>query len=210
MAKCDNCGSLDGFVCNYREGDQVCIRCGKVVDERMISEEAEYRVFNDDPTSQAKIRAGPATSTFMLNDLSTTHSRLGLDERKFLYDGWRNIDQAISRMFPDSHPAVVRSRAKELYQKAFMYQLEQKQGEKKFRIDEEDQNQLRQRYSKRKAYVVTSLWVALKENRINLPKILIQLNHALEGVQVSIDSIKVCLQELGFDPHFLDNERDES
>mmetsp|Transcript_20174 Transcript_20174/g.27826 ORF Transcript_20174/g.27826 Transcript_20174/m.27826 type:complete len:211 (-) Transcript_20174:130-762(-) len=206
MVKCDNCGASDGFVYNYREGDQVCKRCGKVVDERMISEEAEYRLFNDDSSSQSKIRAGPATSTFMLTDLSTSHSRLETEERKFLYDGWRNIDAAINTMFPDSQPAAVRSRAKELYQKAFLFQHEQKTGGKDFKTNEDDQNQLRQRFSKRKAYVVTSLWVALKENRVRLPKTLVQLNRALEGAVVSPDSIKNCLSELGFNPGYLDQE----
>jgi transcription initiation factor TFIIIB Brf1 subunit/transcription initiation factor TFIIB len=30
-------------VLQYREGDKVCERCGLIADERMISEEAEYR-----------------------------------------------------------------------------------------------------------------------------------------------------------------------
>ena len=198
------CGKSDSFVYDYRGGDQVCVSCGAVKNERMICEEAEYRLFNDDSSSQNKVRAGPATSTFMMDDQSTSHNRLDTDERKFLYDGWRNIDQVINRMFPDSQPAVVRSRAKELYQKAFLYQRDQKRGDKEFKKDEEDNNQLRQRYSKRKTYVVTSLYVALKENEIDLRDILAQLNSALEGAEVSMDSIKTCLTELGLPPNYLD------
>jgi transcription initiation factor TFIIIB Brf1 subunit/transcription initiation factor TFIIB len=196
IERCKNCGS-DDFVFQYKEGDKVCTACGVVADERMISEEAEYRLFSDDSSSLSKVRAGPATSIYLLSDHSTGQSRLAAEERQFLYDGWKNIDQVVNRLFPDSQPAVVRSRAKELFQKAFLHQLGQKQGHNEFKKGEDDKNVVRQRFSKRKTIVVAALYHAFRENNIELPETLDQLNRALEGDDVSMNSVSRCLEELG-------------
>ena len=51
-------------------------------------------------------------------------------------------------------------------QQAFLFQLGQKQGKNEFKKGDDDQNQLRQRFSKRKTIVVAALYHALHENKV--------------------------------------------
>lgn len=53
-----------------QSGDLVCVQCGVVVDERMMSEEAEWRNFEGDSMADkwSKSRAGDAGNPFLSDD----------------------------------------------------------------------------------------------------------------------------------------------
>jgi len=170
--------------------------CGLVNAERMVSEEAEYRLFSEsDSSSRSKIRVGQAVSKFSLNDISTWHSKLAPDDREFLYVGRRNIDQIMNRLFKDSQPAAVRARAKELFQQAYLLQLEQKEGKRGFT----NKSTRRQKFARRKPFVVSCVWVALIENGFGSLFTVAEISRHVEGADVSSHSLKKCLRELNVD-----------
>tara|TARA_R110002050_G_scaffold30453_1_gene77965 strand:- start:475 stop:1275 length:801 start_codon:yes stop_codon:yes gene_type:complete len=180
----------------WKEGDRVCIKCGEVAEEKMISEEAEYRLFNEDSESQKKVRVGQAMSIYMLHDQTTWSSKLAPDDRDFLYTGWRNIDRIINSLFVDSQPAVVRSRAKELFQEAFLLQVHQKEGKKAFNKPKA-KAAVRQKFARRKPFVVASVFVALKEHGLDHLFEIRTISEKLDGADVSRHTLKKCMRELG-------------
>eukprot|EP01101_Sappina_pedata_P007822 TRINITY_DN4202_c1_g1_i1.p1 TRINITY_DN4202_c1_g1~~TRINITY_DN4202_c1_g1_i1.p1 ORF type:complete len:212 (+),score=85.53 TRINITY_DN4202_c1_g1_i1:30-638(+) len=168
---------------DHKSGDVVCEGCGKVSAERIISEEAEYRIFSDDSSSAEKVRVGAAYNPYLEHRL-TTSSHWEREEKEFLWDGFKNIDETLERIFSsDMKPQAVQGRAKDLFQKAFRLQVSQKESKK------------RVRFAKRKQYVVASIFRALEENNISTFT-LDDLNDQLEGIQVSKESLKRCLKEL--------------
>jgi len=195
---CENCGSTD-IVEDGRAGDSVCSQCGTVFNERIIDTSAEYRVFSDDSSSYDKIRAGPAYNIFMEHSLTDTNSKLERDEKEFYWDGMKNISDIISRLYRgDSSNRPVQDRAKELFQKAFHIQVEQKKGSVPMKRSGSKKGQKeanRQKFSKRKQYVVTALHQALKEHGINTWSIA-DLSDQLDGINVSQYSVDHCLKDL--------------
>eukprot|EP01120_Amphizonella_sp_Union-15-10_P017135 TRINITY_DN9433_c0_g1_i2.p1 TRINITY_DN9433_c0_g1~~TRINITY_DN9433_c0_g1_i2.p1 ORF type:complete len:102 (-),score=16.93 TRINITY_DN9433_c0_g1_i2:9-314(-) len=85
----------------------------------------------------------------------------------------------------------VENQAKALYLQAFKLQLAQKEG----RARMNKVNEKRQRYARRKQFVVAALWWALKKNSIKKWSI-DDISGQLEGHDVSVFSVKKCLSEL--------------
>eukprot|EP00762_Andalucia_godoyi_P003768 ANDGO_08592.mRNA.1 Transcription initiation factor IIB len=54
-ARCLVCNGMD-VVEDFKQGDLICRNCGAVLQERIVSEDAEYRSFENDAKSQEKIR----------------------------------------------------------------------------------------------------------------------------------------------------------
>jgi transcription initiation factor TFIIIB Brf1 subunit/transcription initiation factor TFIIB len=63
---------------DQRTGDCICTECGTVQKERLISTDAEYRVFSEDSSSYNKIRVGAAYNPLMEHSL-TEKSKLERD-----------------------------------------------------------------------------------------------------------------------------------
>jgi len=173
---------------DHSSGDVICSKCGLVQVERSISTEAEYRLFSDDSGSASKVRVGASYNPFFEHKL-TSNSKWERDEKEFLWDGFKNIEELLERLLQDTKNTSVQCRAKELFQKAFKLQLEQKAGKK------------RQRFAKRKQYVVACLFWAFQEHGIHTWSF-DDFNRLLDGIHVSRNSLKKCLKELGL-PFYL-------
>lgn len=191
---CTNCGSTD-FAEDHRSGDMICSACG-IVCERVISTEAEYRLFSEDSSSYSKIRVGAAYNPLMEYSL-TEKSRLERDEKEFLWEGLRNIDEIFFKLYKgDSINTAAQYRARELFQKAFHLQVEQKKGAVPMkRSSGEKRSKIRQKFSRRKQFVVSCIAHALKESNISTWSTQ-DLSDQLEGIQVSKYSVKNCLKDL--------------
>jgi hypothetical protein len=86
---------------------------------------------------------------------------------EFLWDGLRNIDDVLFRLYEGDPSKAVQERAKEFFQLAFRQQTEQKQGVRDFHKPAAKEGGIkRQRYSKRKQLVVASIANALQQLKI--------------------------------------------
>jgi len=192
---CPSCGSTEFVQAN---GDAVCEGCG-LVQQRIVSEDAEYRVFSEDSASKNKVRVGAAYNPLMEYSL-TERSRLERDEKEFLWDGLKNIEETFYRLLKgDSSNKPVQERAKELFSKAFRMQVAQKQGSvpmKRSGGDAKLKNLNRQKFSRRKQFVVACLLKSLEEHNIQTWSI-DELNAQLPGIEVSDYSVNNCLKDLG-------------
>lgn len=69
--ECPECGNMD-FVTDPEAGETICTRCGLVLQEHVLTQMPEWRVFTPDQ-EEAKIRVGPPSSFKQFNKgLSTT------------------------------------------------------------------------------------------------------------------------------------------
>jgi len=195
---CSNCRESTEFITDERSGDTICSTCGGVSQERLVSQEAEYRVFADDSASKSKVHYGNAYNPFMEYSL-TESTKLERDEKEFLWDGLRNIEEIFFKLTRgDSHNRPVQERAKELFQKAFYMQLAQKKGTvpmKRTNGVEAVKFKNRQKFSRRKQFVITCLYQALKEHGIHTWDI-DELSAQLDGIHVSKYSVRHCLKDL--------------
>jgi len=167
---------------------------GLVSEQRDIATDAEYRVFSDDSESKSKIRVGSAYNPLMEYSL-TEKSRLERDEKEFLWDGLKNVDEIFFKLYNgDCNNTASQHRARELFQKAFHIQVNQKQGIGAPMKRTGDNNK-RQKFSRRKQFVVACIWASLRENSIKTWGIP-ELSNLLEGIQVSKYSVKNCLKDL--------------
>jgi len=191
------CGSTD-FIEDNRSGDTICGQCGAVQPERIVDVTAEYRIFSDDSASYDKVRAGPAYNIFMEHNL-TEKSKLERDEKEFLWDGLKNVSDVLSRLYRgDTSNRPVADRAKELFQRAFHIQVDQKKGAvpmKRTGTKKAQKEANRQKFSRRKQFVITCLYQALKEYGINTWSIA-DLSDQLDGINVSKYSVDHCLKDL--------------
>jgi len=126
---CKECGSSQ-VAEDHRSGDWVCVKCGTVLNERLISPEAEYRVFSEDHESFNKRRVGRTYNPLEEYTL-TESSRLGRDDKEFLWDGLKNIEDTFTRLYQgDPVNTRAQDRAKEIFAAVFREQVKQKLGEK--------------------------------------------------------------------------------
>lgn len=113
-----------------------CTNCGAVQAENQTSNGAEWRAFGDDQKSKvpgsvspqltlSQARTGPSYNPHMEYDL-TQHTQR--DEKEFLWDGHKNIDTVLSKLFMGEIPQKIRTRAIELFQRGFKVQTAQKKG----------------------------------------------------------------------------------
>jgi len=126
--RCPECWNTSE-VEDSRSGDVICCGCGFVKESKSVSPEAEYRVFQDDDgDSQSKIRVGPSYNPYLPHNFLGSKRKWERDEKEFLWEGLKNIDEALSQLLADCGNKPVEARAKELFQKAFHWQFLQKQG----------------------------------------------------------------------------------
>ncbi|PRP80148.1 hypothetical protein PROFUN_12231 [Planoprotostelium fungivorum] len=180
--------------CGNTTFQTACDSCGLITESRNIATDAEYRVFSDDSESKNKIRVGSAYNPLMEYSL-TEKSRLERDEKEFLWDGLKNVDEIFYKLYNgDCNNTASQHRARELFQKAFHIQVNQKQGIGAPMKRTGGDNK-RQKFSRRKQFVVACIWAALRENHIKTWGIN-ELSNLLEGIQVSKYSVKNCLKDL--------------
>jgi hypothetical protein len=84
------------FFLDRKTGDLVCQMCGHVSMERVISEEAEYRVFSEG-NSKNRIHYGAAHYNWLPFRTNTT-SRSDRDSHEFLWNGFRNIEEVLMKL----------------------------------------------------------------------------------------------------------------
>jgi len=171
-----------------------------VVTERLISEEAEYRVFADDSSSETKIRIGAAYNPYLEHNLSSS-KQLGRDENEFLWQGFQDIRMLLDRVFEkqEGRHTSIENEAKELFQKAFKGQREEKQNgrsnDKQSNAIKNKTTSKRQRYSKRHQFVVATIYHALKIHKLGRE---VDDLAALLGTKAKVSrrSVKKCLKAL--------------
>lgn len=67
---------------DHKSGDLICSNCGTIAQERLVQQDAEYRLFSEDSASYNKIRVGAAYNPLMEYSL-TEKSRLERDVSLF-------------------------------------------------------------------------------------------------------------------------------
>jgi len=195
MTVCPHCGDTCEIVEDHKSGDLICSSCGCVSSEKLISTQAENRVFADEPSSKMKGRTGNLYNPFMEHSL-TERSRLERDEKEFLWDGLKNIDDICFKLYKgDLSNSAAQQRAKELFQKAFQMQVQQKKGAIPMKRSNSKKKDNRIKFSKRKQFVVACLHKALEENNIKTWSIA-DLSTLMDGIAVSNQSATNCLKDL--------------
>lgn len=212
LPQCVHCGSTR-IIEDNRSGESTCKDCGMICIDRLVSTEAPYRVFKDDAESMNKIHHGELYNPFLEYQL-TEVTKLQRDEKEFLWDGQRNIDDILYRLFSGEMNYAVKERAKELFQLSFRLQTAQKKGLKPMnKSSAESKDGKRQRYSRRKQFVVACIYQALKENGIPVSLsstskekengikrwTIKDISDCLDGIDVSEYSVRHCLKDLGIE-----------
>jgi len=177
--KCDEC-DCEEFFDDPDTGDVTCRHCGKVAQEKTISNEAEYRVFSEDSSSKSRIHY--------------TISKYGMsnEDVQFFTQGIRDIEEIMCKLLQGcGRNLPVENQAKAMYLEAFKLQLAQKEGRTKMSKTKE----LRQRYARRKQFVVSALYWALLKNGVKTWSIE-DISNQLEGADVSTYSVRKCLKDL--------------
>jgi len=175
-----------------KRGEVFCKDCGRVVSSRIISDEAEYRIFAEDSSSKSRSRVGSAYSLDLGPRLSTRSSKYDKDDLEFLYLGLRDIETVMFYLLDGcGRNLPVESRAKSLFNKAFMIQLEQKEGKRTF----SKKKNVRERFARRKQFVVAVVYYSLMKTGITKWSIK-DISDQLEGRDVNKKSVKKCLSEL--------------
>eukprot|EP01087_Luapelamoeba_hula_P024366 TRINITY_DN924_c0_g1_i1.p1 TRINITY_DN924_c0_g1~~TRINITY_DN924_c0_g1_i1.p1 ORF type:complete len:244 (+),score=51.30 TRINITY_DN924_c0_g1_i1:252-983(+) len=200
--KCTECWTT-GTVEDARSGDVICSGCGIVKEARSISPEAEYRVFaDDDGDGESKKRVGPSYNPLLPHNFLGSKRKWERDEKEFLWEGLKNIDDALSRLLDDGQNKPVEMRAKELFQQAFNWQFLQKQGihstvtaKITTPIEKKKMSQARRKYSRRKQFVVACIWWSLKEHSIDNIDV-DDISELIDGKEVSKYSVRHCLRDL--------------
>jgi len=122
---CQECNSTN-YIEDRNTGDLVCAYCGVVASERVISPEAEYRIFSESPSSRKNIRVGAPQYNFLPLRLNSTSKR-DRDAHEFLWFGFKNIEEVLYRMQSGlGRNLSVENRAKYLFYKAYQTQVDQK------------------------------------------------------------------------------------
>ena len=188
---CGNCNKANSFIDNWSSGDRICSSCGIVTQERMITfDETEYRVFRDDDDSKKKIRVGKAYSIF---EHMNVCSDIDNDEKEFYSKGLMMLEDFFSYHFVDARRMDIENRAKEIFDYAFRKQKDQKEGEFLF-INKEKEETKRQKYSKKKTYLVTAIWIAFMENGASENKWSIKRISSFFGTDISETRVKNCVK----------------
>jgi len=177
---------------DIKRGEVFCRDCGRVVSSKIISDEAEYRMFAEDSGSKNKSRVGAAYNLDLGPRLSTRLTKYDKDDLEFLYLGLRDIETVMFYLLDGcGRNLPVENRSKSLFNKAFLFQLEQKEGKRKFT----KKKNVRERFARRKQFVVAVVYYSLLKNGITKWSIK-DISDQLEGRDVNKNSVKKCLNEL--------------
>lgn len=178
---CHNCESD----CFSNDIDMVCTNCGCVYQNSLTDEGAEYRTFQDDSSSYQRVRVGQSYNSYLPYSLGTDDDA----DRRFINDMKHDIKEVLMKI---SHGCGlnrrVQYRAEYLVNMAFQQQLKQKRDTCK-------KTWTRKKFSRRKQFVVTALWQALREAHLKTWSVK-DLDDLLTGQCVSLASVKRCLQDL--------------
>ena len=68
---CERCKAVNSIITDYEYGELVCSNCGKVYEERIISDEYEKRTFEDDNGDNQIQRVGPPAKPEYGNEWGT-------------------------------------------------------------------------------------------------------------------------------------------
>jgi hypothetical protein len=115
------------------------------------------------------------------------------EDVQFFYHGIRDIEEVMMKLLQGcgrNYP--VELKAKRLYQNAYELQLAQKEG--KVRMNKNKKK--RERFARRKQFVVACVWWALLQHGYNDKWTIEEISNQLEGIDVSKYSVKKCLRDL--------------
>jgi len=157
---CSVCLKSDSIKHDQKNGRMVCFDCGLIVEERVISDEAEWRSFEQDKSSdkQDRSRVGGPDDTLLGEQLGTiigadpndpnmpryNRGMLQSSEDRSLLHAFGAISRLAARL---SMPKVIVDRAKELYKK----------------VVETDEFKVR----KTEVVVTTCVYVACRQNGVD-------------------------------------------
>ena len=197
---CENCGSKNKIVTNWSSGDKLCSNCGIVIDQSIFSNETpEYRVFRDDEKSENKIRVGKAYSIFEHMNICAKEE---IDEKQYYTKGLHMMDEFFARYFVDGRNKAIENRAIEIFDYAFRCQRGEKEGIQIYKknnekLDEKNtKNKKRKKYSKKKTYLVTAIWVAFIESGANENQWSITNISRFFETDISENRVRKCLKFL--------------
>lgn len=176
---CDQCDNDTDFVEDFNSGDLVCRRCGLICQERVVdTSKPEYRTFTDDTTSQQRKHIGESLNSYFSTDLTTDNQ-----EDRFLQDAYHDIYELLTKLYRGHTPKRVRTRAEYFFMLVYKHQQKEKE------------TQQRRKFSRRKQFVVTAIYQALREANVYTWSIY-DLSERLCGIDISQKSVVRCLNEL--------------
>lgn len=235
---CPQCQSKN-IMEDPRQGSVVCGDCGEILDTTFILHTAPARVISDDPKTHGRVHHGDAYNPYEEYTL-TERSNLTRDEKEFLWQGQNEINDALQTLFKTEVNHAVRDRAIELFNKSFGVQMKEKQAhlqdasnhstaitevssdlkakKEKKKEEKDSESKTRQRFSRKRQFVVTVLGVSLSEN---IPKIVkkdgkeVKMPWSISeicklvppGKEIKEASIRRCLKDLNIDQDFFSTKK---
>eukprot|EP01130_Rhizamoeba_saxonica_P002086 TRINITY_DN11894_c0_g1_i1.p1 TRINITY_DN11894_c0_g1~~TRINITY_DN11894_c0_g1_i1.p1 ORF type:complete len:223 (-),score=41.91 TRINITY_DN11894_c0_g1_i1:56-682(-) len=192
LKKCSNSECLStNMVEDLEKGDVVCADCGRVCSEKVIDDGAEWRQFDSEPGTAERSRVGSAYHVDIGPQLTSRTSKYDKDDLQFLHMGLRDIDSILFSLFDGcSRNVAVENRAKSIFNKAFQQQVDQKSGKVAFKKDKQ-----RERFARRKQFVVAAVWKSLRKARITRWSIS-DISAQIGGRDVTEKSARKCLQDI--------------
>jgi len=202
---CANCQTPIRFVMieDEHNGDMICGRCGFVLG-RVVDDSPVKRVYEKDNAEERASKQQHTVFDPLLDDsIRSSHYRLDTED-EFLHEGFKIIDDAMSRLFPDIMHQSAKRLAQFYFKQAFKMQLDEKKGlsqmkRKPIGAAQADTSK-RKKFSRRKAFIVSSILAALRRESIMKPDCswydVQDLNGLVEGKKVSQNSKNKCWREL--------------
>lgn len=202
---CPGCTNLIRYcmVEDEHNGDIVCRETGLVLD-RVIDDSPVKRVYEKDNADERASKQQHTVYDPLLDDtIRSSHYLLDADEG-FLHEGFGAIQKAMGRLFPDIRLESAERLAQYYFKEAFKLQLDEKKGitqmKRKTSAGQPD-NGNRKKFSRRKAFIVSSILAALRIEGITKPDHTYydvqDLNSFVEGKNVSQNSKATCWRKLG-------------
>lgn len=194
-----------GTVEDAHHGDLVCTGCGCVLGP-VIDFSPVKRVYEKDDAAERASKTQHTVYDDLLDDsIRSCNFRLDAED-EFLHEGYKAIDMAMNRLFPDINHYSAQRLAKFYFKQAFKQQQDEKKGISQMkRKTPADAGLKRMKFSRRKAFIVSSILAALRQE--NITKItkdsthgtyydVGDLNPFVEGKKVSPSSKIKCWKEL--------------
>lgn len=158
------CKECQGYLIeDPHSGDVVCYQCGIVSQQKVIILESmipNNKLYNEDPYSNHVTK-----HLLTYEDSDISYMSKIRNENQFLWDGLKDIEDVISSMWDgENGNMIICMRAKELFHAAFVVQKQEKEGIVKRKGCKSSEN--RKKYAKRKQFVLTAIYRALRENNI--------------------------------------------
>ncbi len=165
--RCTYCGEAHTMRFDYHSGDQVCVSCGRVQEERSIlgaeAERTMWQCLSSEFGNTDDVEGGDDATMRRENDSNTVglvtdfqYGRKQLidrDEQNFFTQGQMALEFYFADQFPDSRPLEIELRTREIFRDVFFMQREQKN------------KNVRKKFSRKMPFLIASIWIAFQETK---------------------------------------------